>query len=278
MHFSAPPTQPAIASRTASTKSVASSDASQGDKAFHISLYKPNYVLPLYYTFSPYNSVYEGHTPNGEGIRNLEFTYQISLKIPILSHVANMPLSVEAAYTQRSYWQAYNKSAFFRESNYEPELFVQYNRNERLPLGWNWIKGSFGVVHQSNGQGGVLERSWNRLYVSATLTKDHWRVKAEPWYVIHDSTMREHNPDIAHYLGYGEWILSYRWNKQEISLLSRNNLTSGFSRGYWQMAWTFPLIQELKGYVQISTGYGQSLIEYDHATTAVGLGIALNNW
>lgn len=278
MPLSAPPTKPAVVSSTTSAASASSPKVAQAPGAFHISLYEPNYIMPAYYTFSPDESVYRGHTPHGERLRNVEFAYQISLQIPIVSNVANMPLSFDAAYTQKSYWQAYNKSAFFRESDYEPELFMQYRPKRYLPFGWSWTQGSLGVVHQSNGKGGELERSWNRVYVSATVSKNHWRVKVQPWYVIHDSMMEQQNPDIARYLGYGQWILSYRWSKQEISLLSRNNLTSGFSRGYWQMAWTFPLIQELKGYVQVSTGYGQSLIEYDHATTAVGLGIALNNW
>lgn len=270
-------TQPAVA--TSPAPSTVSAAGTSRRRAL-ISLFKPNYILPAYYTFAPDNSVYEGQTPNGEKIHHIEFLFQLSLKVTVLDRIAGYPLDFDAAYTQKSFWQAYGRSAFFRESDYEPELFLQWGFDRNLPWGWKWDDGSIGLVHQSNGKGGALERSWNRIFVDLTLSSpnDHWQVMIKPWYVIHDSTFERQNPDIARYLGYGEWILGYRWHGQEISLLSRNNIVSGFSRGYWQIGWTFPLLPALKGYVQISTGYGQSLIEYDHKTAGVGVGVALNNW
>lgn len=256
--------------------------ARQGQRSsrslFGITLYHPNYVLPAYYTFSPDRAVFRGQTPSGETIQRLEFKYQLSLKVIAVRRVAGKPLGLDFAYTQKSYWQAYDRSAFFRESDYQPEVFFNYRRHWALPLGWQWRTTAFGAVHQSNGKGGVMERSWNRLYLRATLRRGHWRLAVQPWLIIHDSTMREHNPDIGRYLGYGQWILSYRRGRQVVALRSRNTLASGFSRGFVQLSWSFPLIHQLRGYVQVSSGYGQSLIGYDHSTTALGIGLALNNW
>lgn len=268
-------TQPAVAVSPSPSAAVAVGTDKRRDL---ISLFKPNYLLPAYYTSAPDDSVYEGHTPSGDKIHHVEFVFQLSLKVTVLNGIAGYPVDLDAAYTQKSFWQAYNQSAFFRESDYEPQLFLQWSFDHDLPWGWTSTDGGVGLVHQSNGKGGALERSWNRVYLDLTLSNRHWQLEIKPWYIIHDGTYERQNPDMARYLGYGEWIVSYRWSGLEISLLSRNNISSGFSRGYWQVGWSFPLLPALKGYVQASTGYGQSLIEYDHRTAGVGVGFALNNW
>lgn len=278
MSATPPPSRPVTVTAPARHSARQLTTASGQEQTFRLALYHPNYMLPAYFTFSPDKAVFRNETPSGEGIKRLEFKYQLSVRLPIVRRIAHRPISVEVAYTQKSYWQAYNRSAFFRETDYEPEIFLAYRRRFSLPLGWTWTSASVGAVHQSNGKGGTMERSWNRIYVKGQLSHGRWHLRVQPWLIIHDSTMLQHNPDIGHYLGYGRWILSYRWGRQSVALLSRNNLTSGFSRGFWQLSWSFPLFHELTGYVQASAGYGQSLIEYDHSTTAVGIGIALNNW
>ena len=40
----------------------------------------------------------------------------------------------------------------------------------------------------------------------------------------------------------------------------------------------FPLVNHFHGYVQGFSGYGQSLIEYNHYTNSASLGIAINDW
>lgn len=262
-------------------KDAAASKRHTLDDLFHISLYKPNYLLPGYYSTSPYEAVYAGHTPDNQRIAHTDVKFQLSLKVPVLSNIEGWPLTLYGAYTQLSYWQAYDKSAFFRESNYEPSVFFRYAWQKTLPAGWRWKWVDFGAEHQSNGRGGQLERSWNRVYLSSSFSHEAWTVDLDAWYPLHDASMVDHNPDIAHYLGYGQWIVSYHFGEhrqQTLSFLSRNNLTSGFSRGAEELTWSFPLVQALKGYLQIFSGYGQSLIEYNHRTEAIGVGITLNDW
>lgn len=247
-------------------------------RPFSISLYKPNYLIPYYHVSSPDQAVYAGHTPENQTIAQDEVKFQLSLEVPVLTDIGGSRVSLFAAYTQLSYWQAYGRSAFFRESDYEPEAFLEYAWSKPLPGGWRLETVDLGLVHQSNGQGSVLERSWNRVYVGGTFVRRDWTVRIRGWHAIRAAGLLEHNPDISHYLGYGDWVASYRWGAQRFSLMSRNNLTSGFARGAWQLSWSFPLVQHLRGYVQAFSGYGQSLIEYDHSTNAVGVGIAINDW
>ncbi len=250
----------------------------QLDDPAWITLYKPTYVLPFYYTDSPDNAVYQNSTPDGQNIKKLELNFQISLKVPLWHHFISPVSTLYMAYTQNSFWQAYNNSPFFRETDYEPELYVE-NKID-LPLGSYWqLKFlNTGAVHQSNGRGGDLERSWNRLYANAILANQNWLVSIKPWYVIHGSSMETHNPDIANYLGYGRVLVSYKYNQQIFSVKARNIFESNFKRGAVQATWSFPLTKHVKGYLLGFSGYGQSLIEYNHYTNSVGVGVALNDW
>lgn len=245
---------------------------------FHISLYEPNYILPLSYVTAPDEAVYAGQTPDNQRVSHVELQFQISFEVPVWTDIGGQPLTLYGAYTQKSFWQAYVSSAYFRESDYEPSMFLNYAWGESLPWGWTLDSVDLGAMHQSNGRGGTLERSWNRFYLTATASHGPWVLRVQPWYPVPDFTLREHNPDIAHYLGYGRWVVSYHLGRQTFSVLSRNNLTSGFTRGAWQLSWSFPMGRTLHGYLQVFSGYGQSLIEYNHRTTAVGLGISLNDW
>lgn len=241
---------------------------------FVISFYKPTYILPVYYNSSPDRT----NAPDGEALNQLELKFQLSFKVPVWQNIAHRPSTLYFAYTQLSYWQVYHRTAFFRETNYEPEIFVANQVNWALPWQWKLDLINVGAVHQSNGRGGISERSWNRIYAEAIATKNNWMVSIKPWYIIPDSTMRDNNSNIGNYLGYGKMIVAYKLAKQVFSVEGRNLLESGFQRSALQFNWNFPIVTHLSGYVQVFTGYGQSLIEYDHHTNSIGIGVSLSNW
>lgn len=249
------------------------------ENPYAIVFYKPTYILPFYYTGSPANGVYEGNTPNGESLKHSELKYQISFKVPIWKNILGAPSSLYLAYTQLSYWQAYNHYAFFRETDYEPELFLSNELNRHLFWDWHLDFLNVGVVHQSNGFGNTLERSWNRVYIAAVLANENWMITFRPWIVFHDSTYMRQNPHLAYWEGYEEFIIAFKfWENQVISWQSHNFIESGGRRSGNTFAWTFPLTKYIKGNIQFFTGYGQSLIEYNHRTNSFGIGIALSNW
>lgn len=243
-----------------------------------ITLYEPTYVLPFYYTESPYYSVYRNNTPDQQNLQKLEFNFQISFKVPVWRQFILPQSALYIAYTQDAFWQSYNNSPFFRETNYQPELFVQTAVNKPLINDWQVKFINVGAMHQSNGRGGELERTWNRVYAEAILANQNWMVSVEPWYIFHDEGLNMHNPDIANYLGYGRTVVAYERNGYEVALNLRNVLESNFKRGAVQATWSFPISTHFKGYVKWFSGYGQSLIEYNHYTNAAGIGLALNDW
>ncbi|MGA9572995.1 MAG: phospholipase A [Lysobacterales bacterium] len=209
-----------------------------------------------------------------------EAQFQISLKVPLGVNLFNR-FDIYAAYTNRSFWQVYNRdiSSPFRETNHEPEVWAQFTPSWEI-LGFTNLANSIGVSHQSNGQGGVLSRSWNRIFANFVCARGNFAIDFKPWVRISESADKDDNPDITDYLGHYEIRAGYRWNSQVFSLMSRNNLESGFDRGAVELGWSFPLwnYPYLKGYIQYFYGYGESLIDYDNRVNRIGIGISLNDW
>jgi len=254
-----------------------SSSGSAISNRFEISTYKPNYVLPFYYTKDPDYSVYSNVSDNQDDVKKTEVKFQISLKVLLARKFIIPDLAFFVAYSQLSYWQAYASSAYFRETNFEPEAFVSREFNTKLPLGIYFNQLNAGFVHQSNGRGGVNERSWNRIYGDFCFQKDFLSVSIKPWIVFHGASYRRYNPDMTDYLGHGRLKLIYKTHNLVFTLMSRNNIESGFKRGTVDFTFSFPLFKPIRGYVEIFNGYGQSLIEYNHQATSAGIGFALND-
>ena len=239
---------------------------------FAIAFYKPTYVLPFYFTNSPYQQVYLGNTPNNQKIQSPELKAQLSFEIPLLQNIIGADSKLSAAYTQKMFWQVYANSKYFRETNYQPEVFIAKRITHHL-----WL--NFGAEHESNGRGGSMERSWNRAYINAIFSHANFAVRLRPWILIFKgSSSGLYNPDITDYMGYGEIILSYKLHKLDLNLTMRNNFESGFKRGANEITLSFPITTKVKLYAQFFSGYGQSLIEYNHFTNAFGVGIALSDW
>ena len=239
---------------------------------FGVTLYQPTYILPFYFTQTPDQAIYQGNTPLNQRVQSQEFKSQLSFLVPVWRNIANKPLSLNIGYTQLSYWQFYSKSQYFRETNYEPEMFLTVKPDPRHEY-------DLGVVHQSNGRGGTLERSWNRVYVEYKLFGPHWMIAVKPWVLIFQGDSSDlDNPDISRYLGH-EWVIgAYKFRYSTVALKLRNTVDSGFSRGAEELDWTIPIHSHFNFFVQLFSGYGQSLIEYNHYTNSAGVGIALNNW
>lgn len=246
---------------------------------FHIMPYEATYVLPFYYVSKPYEAIYRGNIPYGQQLQHHEVKFQFSVMMPFLKDIFGYPLSLYGAYTQLSFWQAYTSSAWFRETNYIPRVFLSYKVNRTLIGAWRLTYINAGAVHQSNGRGGDLERSWNRFYVEMIVTHNNFSFMLSPWLVQHDKNFRQHNPEVKRYLGNGKFVAVYRIHGNTFALQTHNTMHGYFKPISGQLTWSFslPYIQNIKGYIQAFTGYGQSLIEADHRTNAIGIGLALND-
>ena len=59
---------------------------------------------------------------------------------------------------------------------------------------------------------------------------------------------------------------------------ARGPLLHKHSRGALLAEWNFPIHRNFKGYLQASSGYGETLLDYNHRQTTFGLGISIVDW
>lgn len=246
---------------------------------FVMTPHKPNYFLPFAYTSNPNDRAFLGDDSESESLQSVEFKFQLSIKFPVAYDIVGRNSSLWFAYTQQAYWQAYNSdiSAPFRDTNHEPEVFI-VTKPKHSYLGIKPEYVSYGFNHQSNGQSGDLSRSWNRFYVDFLFETENTAFSFKPWYRISESSKVDDNPNIEKYFGYGELNVIHVIDDYSIDIMLRNNLKSSDNRGALQVGFNFPLWGKTRGYIQYFNGYGQSLLDYNHQTQSLGIGIMLTNW
>jgi len=255
-----------------------------GLKTFH-----DNYLLPFGYREGEYAS----YTPSDQ-YTNIEAELQLSFRLDLFPNLLGLHETYSAAYTQRSFWQVYAPSAPFRETNYQPEIFVTFP----LLLFKVPVKAlSVGFAHQSNGQGNITKldlsdanlssddgvtpyfrnrsRSWNYLWSEAVFQTGSVFTELKLWYRIKDRG-EDDNPDLTDYIGHGSVRLIWPYGKSLTTLLLRQNFVTG--RGAQQLAWSYPFSnkENVFWYVKAFTGYGESLIDYDNYVTKFAVGFSFS--
>ena len=242
--------------------------------------HKPSFIFPLSYNFNP--------NPNSNGtfdkVDNAEVKFQFSFKINLIENFFNH-FKLSFGYTNLSFWQLYNKqdSAAFRETNHEPEVFVDFN-----PGGWssgdlNLIY-RLGFIHQSNGRDVELSRSWNRFFFEVLKDFKYTRSSLKIWHRLKERAKRspedsegDDNPDITDFLGNFELRLTSKYQGNILSLLVRNNLKSD-NKGAYELSVSIPVKNNLRAYAQYFRGYGDSLIDYNFLIERFSLGVSITDW
>lgn len=183
------------------------------------------------------------------------------------------------AYTQRSLWDVQEQSSPFYDTSYMPELFYEFQKP--ASEGWfSWLGYQAGYKHESNGKGGTDSRSMNMLYVKPAFLfgkMDGWRVIFAPRLFCYIFDMSD-NPDMSDFRGYVEWALSA--GKSDGLMLSVLGRVGTDWKGSVELNATYPLSfggrSEVAYFlVQLFTGYGESLRDYDKRSTMLRAGLSL---
>ncbi|HET6430965.1 phospholipase A [Dyella sp.] len=252
---------------------------------FNIRGYKPVFVMPVFATSDqnnrPTSPNPDNTVPTSQALQNVEAKFQLSLKTKVAQDVfGDVGGDLWVGYTQSSRWQVYNKrlSRPFRETDYEPEAMLVFNTHYDV-FGWQGRLLGIGVDHQSNGRSNPLSRSWNRVIADVGFERAGWTVMLRPWWRIPEDAADDNNPDISDYMGRGEVQIVRELDNQEFGLMLRHSFRGGSrSHGAAQFTWSFPVAGNLRGYMEVFKGYGESLIDYNHNATYVGVGVSLLDW
>ncbi|MGB1261846.1 MAG: phospholipase A [Cognaticolwellia sp.] len=248
-----------------------------------ITPHKMNYILPISFTDNINREAYLPFEGWSENLASSESKFQLSIKVPL--NYNSMFIDGDEFYfgfTLQSWWQIYseNISKPFRETNYQPEFFYL------APLEWHPAGGNtgfmLGIEHQSNGRGQLLSRSWNRVYFDFLFEKGNFALSLRPWWRLPEDEKEfiraadgDDNPDIGDFMGHFELGMVYKWDDYEFTFKGRENFTK--HHGGLELGMTFPLWGKLRGFLQYTAGYGESLIDYNHSQQRIGIGIALTD-
>lgn len=246
---------------------------------FEIRPYRAIYLLPLFASSRTNPSPHSPTHPSVEidGIRAREAKFQISFKTKIATDLFGDNGDLWLGYTQSSRWQVYSGSISrpFRETNYEPEAMFIWRTDLSL-AGIDLRYLGLTLSHQSNGRGGDLSRSWNRLIAQAGFEKDDWAFTFRGWHRIREDSSSDDNPDIEKYLGRGEVEIARKIGNQLLMAQIHHPLSrASDSKGSIRLDWAFPISKSLRGHLQAFSGYGESLVDYNHKANYIGVGISL---
>ena len=242
------------------------------NRNFAISAFQPNYFIGTY-SPDPNNEPFSDPSSSEDSLENEEAKFQVSIKAPLWRTMFGTDNDLIASYTSTSWWQVTGNSSAFRETNYQPELFLRHYGGPKL-FGGRVVAADIGLNHQSNGRGEPLSRSWNRVMGRLYLDYDSIAVGLRAWYRIPENEGSDDNPGMYRYLGYGDVLIAYAPNRNTFTAMVR----PGTDKGGLELTWSYPLTRVFRAYAQYWNGYGESLIDYDAHLERFGIGIALNDW
>ena len=252
---------------------------------FVVRTYQPNFLLPAHYSTSINRAPASPTHPDGGTFpqyRQMEAELQLSLRAKALENVLLPNADLWLSYTQQSIWQMWNgqDSAPFRSSDYQPEAMFVVPIPDKigdLGGGWRWRMMQFGVAHESNGYGLPLSRSWNYAYLGTNFTHDDFSLRARFNQRLGEQGVDD-NPHITDYIGSTELGVAWLPGETTMQLTARTSFKD-WDRGSLKFEWTRPVWAAkpdgLRWYVQLFSGYGETMLDYNHRQNSIGLGFTL---
>lgn len=227
------------------------------DKQPSFGMYHDNYFI----TGIPINKEVNKHTSDAK--------IQISIRQRLTKTVLPFNSFLMLTYTQKSFWNIYEKSSPFGDNNYNPSLLLV-----KPVIRDNKLRGmaSFALEHESNGKDSIDSRSWNYFTLSGVYFYNaYFSVQAKVWY----GWLEGENPDLFKYKGYGLLALNYRNFNDKFGVSFVINPSQVAINT--QMEVYFRPNKKANQYLflQWYQGYGESLLEYKQYSSMIRLGICM---
>lgn len=242
--------------------------------------------LDVLRNFSPYESNYFIVGPKAPTTR-----FQLSFKFRVLGDCAGSTLTdwlgkPYVAYSQISLWDWSAPSAPFYDTSYKPEFFLL---KEDVPLKLPGVRSwdfQYGAQHESNGKGIGLSRSQNIVYIKPIFNfgdPNRFHLALAPRIYQYVADMSD-NRDMDDYRGFADLSAKMGWNDGlMLGALVRSG--NGFKNSSTQLDLSYPL-HRLPGcenvstnlylFLQLFSGYGECLLDYDKSVTGIRAGFAIS--
>ncbi|MDX1526901.1 MAG: phospholipase A [Pseudidiomarina maritima] len=255
---------------------------------FQLRTFEPNFILPVIHS-SDINeqpvSPTRGPASTLDSYKPNEAKLQISLRTKLLEDVILPGADLWVSYTQTSLWQVWDgdNSSPFRSTDYNPDVFAVVPIPENLDVlpGKARIRfAKVGFAHESNGQTKPDSRSWNYFHFGGMIEYGDLSWETTWKQRVNETGDDDDNPDLIRYRGNFENRLLWR---DSLSTYSVTRVTRELSwdKGSWQVDFTHPLNSSkpdgLRFYIQFFSGYGETLLDYNHRQNRIGIGFLLLN-
>ncbi|MBD8387039.1 phospholipase A [Dysgonomonas sp. BGC7] len=204
---------------------------------------------------------------------NSDAKFQVSIRHKLTNSTLPFKTYVFLTYTQKAFWNVFQKSFPFRDLNYNPTVglgraLVRHNRF----LGTMTLQ----FEHESNGKDEEDSRSWNKVSFGTHFTlNDRWTMHAKAWIPIVDGG---NNKDIVKYSGWGMWGMDYSSPKKKYNfgfLMTKRggrnlnaNITANFAVRLFNDDNQFL-------FLEYYNGYGESMLDYKQFRQRLRLGIVI---
>ncbi|WP_260202429.1 phospholipase A [Dysgonomonas capnocytophagoides] len=230
------------------------------DKQAPFAVYKDNYMV----TGIPLNKSVTRKTADA--------FFQFSIRHRVTRSVLPFNSFLYIIYSQKSFWDIYDKSSPFRDTNYNPGIGVG-----RYIIKNNKLKGAVMVSleHESNGKAGEDSRSWNYLNLSAKYFYNmRLSAKAQVYLPYVDGG---NNKDLLRYKGYGIFSVNYIDSKN-LWWFSLNIIPwDQFINPNLHTSLSFRVSKNSNQYLTLDyyAGYGEGLLNYKKYTNQVRIGFTI---
>lgn len=247
--------------RTEKQVNVADSLREEFDKGPYFTLYRDNY-------FAVGTDPIHKPTANNSDVR-----FQVSIAQKLTKSTLPWHTYLFLTYTQGVTWDVFKNSMPMHDFTFNPGIgLVKPLFNRERFIG----KATLMIEHMSNGRDSIQSRSWNRISLGASIMiSENFVVDGKAWIPIVDGM---NNKDILKYVGLFQG---------GITIMTDDHKFGGALHFVKRAKWDFSYNTEMQLFwrpwkaanqylfLQWYNGYGETLIDYNHFTNRVRVGILI---
>ncbi|HBL32651.1 MAG TPA: phospholipase [Porphyromonadaceae bacterium] len=227
------------------------------NKQPNFGMYKDNYFI----TGIPLAGKINKHTADAK--------FQISIKQRLMKNILPYNTYLMLTYTQKSFWNIYEKSSPFIDLNYNPGIAII-----RPILHDNKFKGIilFSLEHESNGKDSTASRDWNFVTLSGSVFfNEQITIQPKLWIGLPG----KENKDLFDYRGYGSLTVAYRSRNDHMGFSATLNPSAKFLNTQFEVSFRASKKSNQFLFIQWFNGYGESLMDYNQHVSMFRVGICL---